>query len=388
LLDIIVIIFVFVIGFSVKNWVGVPFDAHNKKILNRLWLYHLLFGVIYWAYIAYGPGGDASHYYKAGKALSFTSAIDELLMNGPGNVGMYLLNAFPAKVLSFFSVSLIYTLLGYVGMVFFYGLFNSEIKYNSRIGNIKLFPFIFFLPNLHFWSAGLGKDTICFLAIALFSYSMLAPRKHIIKIILALILTYIVRPHISMFLVAAFGMAFLLDGNLSKKYKIILGLIFTGVFSFLFFQFLVFMKMESLNAEAINSFSETSTGNLTEGAGSGVDISAYPYPLKVLTFLYRPFFFDINSILAVVASFENLLLLILSIKFIRLNPFKLFKRGNYIFKGMFLFFLMGALTFSLILGNLGIMLREKNMFTPALLFICLWGLSYSYQQKQAAKKPS
>ncbi|MGB1451712.1 MAG: hypothetical protein ACPG7E_08400, partial [Marinirhabdus sp.] len=42
---------------------------------------------------------------------------------------------------------------------------------------------------------------------------------------------------------------------------------------------------------------------------------------------------------------------------------------------MLFFFLMGTISFAYILGNLGIMLRQRNMFLPALLFVCLMGIS-------------
>lgn len=382
MLDIFSIIVIIILGFTVKNTFRASLSVSDNKTLNYLWLYHIFFGVVYWAYVSFIAGGDATHYYKAGKELSLANALILFLSDGPGTNGMYLLTVVPANLLSFFSVSLLYTLLGYIGMVFFYVVFKNNIAYNSYLGKYKLFPLLFFLPNLHFWSAGLGKDTISFLCIGMFIYSMQKPNKHVIKIILALGLSYIIRPHISVFLVASFGVAYMLDGNLKLYQKIFFTIMFFGVFIVLFNKFMSFLQFESLDVESIQNFSSNSSENLSRSStGSSVDISSYSYPLKIFTFLYRPLFFDINGILAIIASFENLLLLILSYKFIRLNPIKLFKKGNYLFKGMFIFFLMGALTFSLILGNLGIMLREKNMFTPALLFICLWGLSYAQQQK-------
>ncbi|MDP2692345.1 MAG: hypothetical protein Q8O88_01740 [bacterium] len=389
MLDIFSIIVIIIIGFSIKNAFQSSLNAADYKTLNYLWLYHILFGIIYWVYVSFIAWGDATNYYNTGRELSFAYALNLFLNGGPGTNGMYLLTVIPANLLSFFSVSLLFTLLGYIGMVFFYVVFKNNIAYNSYLGKYKLFPLIFFLPNLHFWSAGLGKDTLSFLCIGMFIYGMQKPNKHVIKILLALGLSYIIRPHISVFLVASFGIAYMLDGNLKLYQKIFFTVMFFGAFIILFNKFMSFLQFESLDMETIENFSNTSSSNLSRSSsGSSIDISSYPYPLKILTFLYRPFFFDINNVLAIVASFENLLLLVLSIKFVRLNPIKLFRMGNYIFKGMFLFFLMGALTFSLILGNLGIMLREKNMFTPALLFICLWGLSYAYQQKQAKIKPS
>jgi len=391
MLDLLAIIFIISLGFSVKNAFRSSLSNTDHKALNYLWLYHVFFGVFYWVYVSFIAWGDATNYYNTARELTFAEALIQFGNSGPGTKGMYLLTVIPANLLSFFSVSLLFTLFGYVGMVFFYVVFNNNIAFNSHLGKYKLFPLVFFLPNLHFWSAGLGKDTLSFFCIGMFIYSMQKPSKNVIKIILALGLSYIIRPHISVFLLASFGVAYMLDGNLKLYQKIFFMVLFLGAFIVLFNKFMSFLQFESLDAESIQNFSSSSTQNLSRSStGSSVDISSYPYPLKIFTFLYRPLFFDINSVMAIVASFENLFLLVISIKFVRLNPITLFKKGNYVFKGMFIFLVVGSLTFSLILGNLGIMLREKNMFIPALLFVCLWGFSYAVQQKKLklkARKP-
>lgn len=382
MLDFILIIIIFFVGFNLKKIFNRSIDYKDRKILNYIWFYHFIFGIAYWAYISFIAAGDAAGYYRVGKIIGIQEVIELLLTEGPGTNGMYLLTVIPAKFFDFLGVSLLFTLLGYAGLVYFYVVFKKNILYNSKIGKFKLFPLLFFLPNLHFWSAGLGKDTLCFTGIAMFIYSMQEPSRNIIKILMALGLTYLVRPHISVFLVAAFGIAFVLDGKLKTYQKIFFSLIFLAGFVVLFDKFMNFLKVESLDVETIESYSNRSISNLSrKTTGSSVDMSSYPYPVKVFTFLYRPLFFDINGLLAIVASFENFLLLILSFKFLWLNPIKIFKRANYMFKGIFVFFIMGALTFPLILGNLGIMLREKNMFIPAFLFICLWAFSYSFEQK-------
>tara|TARA_R100000988_G_C3940548_1_gene135992 strand:- start:16 stop:582 length:567 start_codon:yes stop_codon:yes gene_type:complete len=177
-------------------------------------------------------------------------------------------------------------------------------------------------------------------------------------------------------------MGYLLDGNLKIYHKIFIGSVFLIAFISLFDNIMAFLRIEDLNIESLDQFSDDKVSKLSRShTGSTIDISSYPYPLKIFTFLYRPLFFDINGVLAIVASFENLLLLILTWKLFRVNPIKIFNAGNYLVKSLFLFLIIGTLSFSLILGNLGIMLRQKNMFIPALLFICLWAFSYTTEKK-------
>lgn len=378
MIDVIVFLVVIALGFGVVNSFSKNLGGEDKKNLKNLWFYHLFFGIVYWVYIVYGPGGDSIGYYRTSEGLTAGEAFVLFGQYGPGTYGMYLLNVFPAKLMGFFGMTMIYTLLGYIGIASFYVIFCKQIYFNTTIGKFKLFPLVFFLPNMHFWSAGLGKDTLLFFCIGVFVYSMQQPLKNLIKIAFVLGLSYIIRPHITIFLIASFGLGYVLDGNLKAYQKILIGGVFLVAFILLFDKIMAFLKIEDLSTETIDQFSESKVSGLSrDHTSSGVDISSYPFPLKVFTFLYRPLFFDINGVLAIVASFENLILLILSWKFIRLNPLKMFKAGNYIFKSLFIFLIIGSVTFSIILGNLGIMLRQKNMFIPALLFICLWGLSYN-----------
>jgi hypothetical protein len=106
--------------------------------------------------------------------------------------------------------------------------------------------------------------------------------------------------------------------------------------------------------------------------------------MKVFTFLYRPFFFDINGIPALIASFENLFLLLLSIQVILSKPIQTFRKAPLVIQGLFIFSILGILAFSMSMSNLGIILRMRNMFLPGLLIYILWSLSY--KQEFALKK--
>ena len=44
------------------------------------------------------------------------------------------------------------------------------IPTNATFKGYYLFPLLFYMPNLHFWSCGVGKDTLLFFCIGLFSY--------------------------------------------------------------------------------------------------------------------------------------------------------------------------------------------------------------------------
>ncbi len=381
ILDICVCIIVIIVGFNLKN-AGFSFDKSDKRFLDRLFAYHFFVAIVFSFIVAQG-GGDAIVYWNFPKNNEL-SAVMDVIDRGSASGTIYLLNYFFAHILdlSFLTGNLIYALLGYLGFVYYYRI--SKILFtdinvfkNFKLFGIPLFPWIWFLPNLHFWSSGIGKDTVLFLCIAMFTYSLLNVKKRYIALLLSVILSLTIRPHITLFLIIAFGLAYTMDGRLKGYQKLLIGAVFVVSFASIFNYVLDFVQLESLETTEIESYTAKKAANLNQAdSSSGLDISGYPYPLKVFTFLYRPLFFDVNGVLAILASVENLILLIFTFQLFRNRPIRSFRKAPFLLKGSLLFFLMGALSFSLILGNLGIMLRQKNMFFPLFLIFGFWAYYY------------
>lgn len=384
-LNICICCIIFLIGFNVKN-IFSDFSKKDKYFLNQLLIYHFVIAIIFHFYI-FLNGGDAIYYWSNTKAISFSEII-ELVKTGSATGTMHFINYFPANVLnlSFFTGNMLYSLIGYLGFMCLYRILKPIIIEKQKMSSIKIFgipifPWIWFLPNLHFWSSGIGKDSLLFFAIALFIYSLQAIKRRWWGILLSVLISLTIRPHIMLFLLFAFGIAYILDGRLKAYQKTFIFLLFIISFLSIFNYVVDFVQLESLESSAITEYASTKASKLNLiSSGSGVDISRYPILLKIFTFLYRPLFFDINGILALVASIDNLIFLVFSYKVIRSTPIRTFKRANYIVKGSVIYFFIGTLAFSMILGNLGIMLRQKNMFIPCLILFGLYTL-YDRQVK-------
>jgi hypothetical protein len=262
--------------------------------------------------------------------------------------------------------------------VYFYAILRLKIPllYNLRknkIFGLPIFPYLLFLPNLHFWSSGIGKDSLVFFCIALFFYSSLKASKHVFGIIISIGLSFVIRPHVTLFMLMALGLGIAFDGRLKSYQKIFINLIFSAIFVGAINYVMNFLQLESLDTEAVEEFSNNRVSNLSnDRTSSSIDTSSYPYPLKIFTFLFRPLFFDASGLLGLVASVENLFLLFFFIKILRSRFLKGFKNSSYLIKASGFLFLMGALSFSLILGNLGIMLRQK---TPFIMMLIIFGYS-------------
>jgi hypothetical protein len=386
-LDICITVLVFLVGFNLKNWFA-GFSSFEKSVLDKLFFYHFFLGIAFHFFIV-SNGGDATLYWEFPKLNSFDTVID-VIKSGSASGYIFLINYFPSKILnlSFFTGNMIYTLFGYMGFLYLFKIVKEQIiGLNSlrrqKFFGISVYPWIWFLPNLHFWSCGIGKDTILFLSIALFVYSIYNFRKRWLLLVISLIFSLTIRPHIILFLIIAFGIGYTFDAKLKLYKRIFIFLVFSACFIAIFPYVLKFIQLENFEFTAIEEYTSTKAAKLNkEGAESGIDISGYPLPLKIFTFLFRPLFFDITGILAILSSFENLILLLYSIFILFKKPFTAFKKSGYILKGMIIYFAIGSLAFSLILGNLGIMLRQKNQLFPLFIIFSLWTISCYIQRNK------
>ncbi|MCB0442781.1 MAG: hypothetical protein KDC50_01885 [Flavobacterium sp.] len=386
-MDICITVIVLMVGFNLKNWFG-GFSTYEKSVLNKLFFYHFFIGITFHFFIVTN-GGDATLYWEFPKLNDFNVIIDTI-KSGSASGYIFLINYFPSKVinLSFFTGNMIYTLFGYMGFIYLFKIAKEQIPEldslrSKRFFGIPIYPWIWFLPNLHFWSCGIGKDTILFLSISLFVFSIYNFRKRWLLLVISLIFSLTIRPHIILFLLVAFGIGYTFDVKLKLYKRVLIFLIFFAGFIAIFPYVLDFIKLENFEFNAIEQYTNNKAAKLNKaGAESGIDISGYPLSLKIFTFLFRPLFFDINGFLAVLSSFENLTLLSYTIFILFRKPFTAFKKANYIIKGMIIYFAIGSLAFSLILGNLGIMLRQKNQLFPLFIIFSLWTISCYIQRNK------
>ena len=383
LLDVIYIPIIIMLGLGFINVFRSDISDHDEVMLKRLFFYHLLMGVYYCFFIL----GDAVGYWRLPKTYNFETFKDGLF-NGEGTMFMYAFNFLFSNILnmSYLSNTLLYSLFGFMGITFFYIIAIKNIKYNKIINGYVLFPLIFFLPNLHFWSAGVGKDTTLFLCIGMFTYGLMKPFKRIFLIVIALSLSMAIRPHITLFLLLGFGIAYVFGGKVSPFQRFLFSAVMIGIGIAILPSVMEFARIEEASAEGFDKFATGKAAVLSRAStGSAIDISSYPLPLKVLTFWFRPFFFDVRNINGLIASLENLVLVIVFIKAMRTNPIGAFKAAPFVIKGLVIFLLVGTLAFSQSLGNVGIMIRMRNMFLPGLIIYMMWVFSYQQQRIRASK---
>ena len=377
MLDLIYIPLIIVLGLGFINLFSSQLTERDQQVLRKLFFFHLLMGTYYCFFIQ----GDAIGYWRVPKAYTMETFKDGLF-NGEGTMFMYAFNYLFSNLLnmSYLSNTLLFSLFGFMGLTFFYLVAVQTVPYNKIISGYVLFPLIFFLPNLHFWSSGVGKDTTLFLCIGMFTYGLMKPFQRIPLLVLAGLLSMAIRPHITLFLMVGFGLAYVFGGKVSPAQRIIFSAAMIAVGLAILPSVMEFAKIEEASAEGFDKFATGKAAVLSRSsAGSAIDISSYPFPLKVLTFWFRPALFDVRNLNGLIAALENLLLLIVFIKAMRTSPIRAFKAAPFVIKGLVIFLVVGTLAFSQSMGNMGIMIRMRNMFLPGMIIYLMWIFSYEQQ---------
>ncbi len=377
-MDFLYILIFIAFGFIFINYFKNQLSKNDCRNLRLLWIYHLLITIFFY-FITKDGGGDAWTYWKVAKNMTIEDFWYYLFLD-KGTYFMYAFNYFPAGILqmSFLANTFFYSLLGFFGIVFFYLVVLKTIPFNSKFGGILLFPTLLFFPNLHFWSAGVGKDTLLFFCVGMFVYGILRVSKRIPLLFFSLLLAFLIRPHIVLFILTAFGFAFLLEKKINKFKRVFFAVFLLGLGIAIFPTVMEFAKIEEASTESFEQFSNHKAELLSQNE-TGSRMSSSSFPTRVFAFLFRPFFFDINGVPSVIASFENLFLLLISLKLLINKPIKSFRKAPFIVRGLVLFLVIGTIAFSMVLGNVGIMIRMRNMFLPGMLIYILWAFSYRKQ---------
>lgn len=377
ILDLIYIPLIIILGLGFINLFSSQLTERDQQVLRKLFFFHLLMGTYYCFFIQ----GDAIGYWRVPKAYSMDT-FKEGLFNGEGTMFMYAFNFLFSNLLnmSYLSNTLLFSLFGFMGLTFFYIVALQTVPYNKIISGYVLFPLIFFLPNLHFWSSGIGKDTTLFLCIGMFTYGLMKPFQRIPLLVLAGLLSMAIRPHITLFLMIGFGLAYVFGGKVSPAQRFIFSAAMIAIGLAILPSVMEFAKIEEASAESFDKFAQGKAAVLSRShTGSAIDISSYPFPLKVLTFWFRPALFDVRNLNGLIAALENLLLLLVFIKAMRTSPIRAFKAAPFVIKGLVIFLVVGTLAFSQSLGNMGIMIRMRNMFLPGMIIYLMWIFSYEQQ---------
>lgn len=341
----------------------------KKEIL--LFGYHLLFILIAYKLRVERGISDAHLYW--GKSIDINQYSWFDFANYGTKFILFLNYPFIKLGLPFWFGFLMYGTIGFFGIKKFmdwsFLVFEKPLEYKG----FNLLYLVFFLPNIHYWTASLGKEALLFWGIASVFYALTSQNYKTWSFVVGSLLVLLIRPHVGMMLLAAIALIILFDRNYSLKKRIAFAafaLIFSSILLYMVFQL---SNIRYWNWERITYFNEYSILSFKD-SGAYVPMLDYNYFYKLFSFNFRPLFFDITSVLGFFASVENLMVLLLhcvALVFV----VRFYSKVTLVQwqKIVFLFTFIASLLYVQRYANLGIFMRTKMMFQPfmmiALLFI-------------------
>lgn len=350
-------------------------DFFSVKLMNILFFYHLAFGAAYYTYSIFNRS-DSHRYFsvpqKEGKNwIDFfgteTTIIDFIsypFINGLG--------------FSYEMMMMLFTWVGFLGFVYAYLFFKENIPLNVKVfKKVDLLTLILFLPNMHFWTASLGKGAPIFLGLMLFAYAILKPQTRMWELIIGSLIVFSIRPHVFLILAGGAVIGFM-TGNSAISWKHRTAFCLAAITGLFLVQDQILAVVNLNDSEnLIGDFIEftTSRSASLDNAGSGVNMAGYSLPEKIFTFWFRPLFFDAPGILGVIVSIENLIYILLFLKIFRKNFFKFLKSAPVNVKMSLVMFLTTSFAMTFVMSNLGIIIRQKSMIMYFLFFVIYYFLA-------------
>jgi hypothetical protein len=273
--------------------------------------------------------------------------------------------------MSYFNVTLLFASFAYLGFYMLFNLVNFK-----NIGLSKYLVFIFFLPNIHFWTVGIGKDSFIFFSLVLLVFSL--QHKNILLIVLSIFLVFLVRPHIAFLIIVSFGFVSLFYSKIKFYQKVIIISIIVVVIMNAMNLLLQYIGLSDVDPAVVGDYIEQRQGYNTQG-GSSINIKEYNFVMKIFAFLYRPLF-ESGNILSLIVSIENIIYLWMTFYIVKYRKMLTWTQVS-VFSVIFIFIFVELM--SNMTANLGIAVRQKTMLLP--MFFYLFSSVFQYKRMKYAK---
>lgn len=274
-----------------------------------------------------------------------------------------------------------FSILSFIGSLIFY----KALRQMGIKDSVFLNFFIFFLPNLVYWTSSIGKDAVVYFAFAWIFLSFVNLKKEIIpsfiKIILLGVLLYFIRPHIVACFIGALFFGLFLEKNVLSFKNVAIFIIIFFVFNMVVGK--VFQGTD-VEGENLESYTQAGLGQLQEmGTRSAEDDSQRStikrqvssnvllMPLYAFWWLTVPYLWQASKAGHYVAVLDGLIMqyilfyLIWHIKSIIESkglPYKYF---------WIMYSFVAAAVFGMSQSNFGLIVRQRLMVVPFLIVLYL-----------------
>lgn len=276
---------------------------------------------------------------------------------------------------SYLDSFLVFQSFGFAGVMILARIFD-EIETNIGVPNPRGYLALLFLPSVNFWTAAIGKDAPLFLAISLCVWAMLNLRKRFLYFCLALTIMVLFRAHIALIAAAALAMAAFFDSSASLGRK--LGLLTIAVVAIWFALGPVksTLNVDVTSVSAVSQFLDANNKIYANVAGT-TSIGHASFFFRIFSLLFRPFFIDASGILGLVASAENVgVVLGLLYTLFHWRDLMLAMRRVLFVRFCLIFAFVILVSLTVVYYNVGLGLRQRVMAYPMIFsaLVTLWAM--------------
>jgi hypothetical protein len=343
----------------------------DKSLMGGLFFYHIVFWGVYYTYTLANRSDSRQYFIRSSEFIGDWSDL-----YGNSSKFIYWV-AYPftnSLGFSYEMAMLLFAFFGYIGFVYFYAFFKENLNTQLKFQGYDLMTILLFLPNMHFWTASLGKGSLIFMGLGMMTYGISRLGKRIPLALLGGYIVYMIRPHVAFGMILGAGIGYILGSGKVQPYQKYMAAIGGILISILMYdKVLGFVGIEG--EDVFEEFQDRtslqayrlSTGNI----GSAVDMSSYPLPMKLFTFWFRPLFIDAPNALGIFVSLENLLYLVLFAKLFDRSFIRFIIQAPAMVKMSGVVFLSISFAMSFVMSNLGIIIRQKSMIMYFAFFVIL-----------------
>ena len=343
---------------------------YKHKKVTLLSIYHICFIFFAFYYRTKRGISDAHYYWAMNFDISNHSWFE--FANYGTKLILFINYPFIKLGLPFWFGFLLYGFIGFLGILKWIKWTFFVFGDNFYIKNTNVLWVVFYFPNLHFWTASLGKEPLIFWGLANLFYAFSTKKYFTFSSVIGALIVILIRPHVAFVFFLSCLLIFLFNNKIKIKIKL-WGLLF--VFPFFSVLVLMMFRLSKINFFDVNrivyynNFSILSFKN----SGSYVPMLDYSFSYKLFSFYFRPLFFDNGTLFVKLSSFENNLFLILVIAAIYfLLKFKKKIKLTIWFYFSILFTLLLAIMYVNRYANFGIFMRTKMMYFPFLIVALIY----------------
>lgn len=263
---------------------------------------------------------------------------------------------------------LLFQLFGFLGIVILMRTFHEIYEELGEQQPLWTYALLF-LPGLHFWTSGIGKDGALFFAACLTTWAAMRLTQRYIAFAIGVGIMVLFRPHIALLAMVAVALSIFFDRRTKGSIKFMLFVAAALATGFVASTVSSTFQLDVTNADSVSQFlsaREEISQRSQEGMNTAVLNASFP--VRLLSLLFRPLFFDAAGLPAYIASAENAIFLVVvgTLVFHARKVMKMARALNYV-RYSFAFAALVALLLTIMYYNVGLGLRQKTMFVPAVL---------------------